>query len=295
VAVGDFNGDGKLDLAVANMGRYDQSTHEMTNSSVSVLLGKGDGTFQRAINYDEGTNQFSVAVGDFNNDGKLDLAIAHLGSPGSVSVLLGKGDGTFQAGATYAVGVPLVAITAGDFNRVGLIALAVPHRDGGQSRVYLAGPKGSFSAARTIPFGPPNATIRMAEAADFNGDGLLDIVAIDERAGTAIYFGQRNGSFSERVAVGDRTSTPYALAVGDLNGDGKPDIVVGNVEAPSAIYFNDGSGRAFHVVQFGDNKGTVYGFAIADLDRDGVADIAVARSEAPNVVYFGTRTKAKTP
>ena len=100
VAVGDFNGDGKLDLTVANMGRYDQSTHEMTNSSVSVLLGKGDGTFQRAINYDEGTNPFSVAVGDFNNDGKLDLAIAHLGSPGSVSVLLSKGDGTFQAGAT---------------------------------------------------------------------------------------------------------------------------------------------------------------------------------------------------
>ncbi len=279
--------DGDLDVVISN----DAPDPKL------VYINDGKGHFRVASTY--GRKEWetrNATVADLNGDGYPDIVVANRSESASANyICFNNGAGHFDANCVAFSHESATTITAADFNRDGLIDLAVPHRDGGQSRVYLAGPKGSFSAARTIPFGPPNATIRMAEAADFNGDGLLDIVAIDERAGTAIYFGQRNGSFSERVAVGDRTSTPYALAVGDLNGDGKPDIVVGNVEAPSAIYFNDGSGRAFHVVQFGDNKGTVYGFAIADLDRDGVADIAVARSEAPNVVYFGTRTKAKTP
>jgi len=151
--------------------------------------------------------------------------------------------------------------------------------------------EGTFSSSRTIPLGPPNATVRMAEAADLDGDGLLDLVTIDENFGTAVYPGQRDGSFSAAVGVADAKPAPYALAVADVNRDGKADIVVGNIEAPSAVYFNDGTGRRFHPVRFGDGKGTVYGLAIADLDRDGVMDIAAARSEAPNVVYFGRLTK----
>jgi len=69
-------------------------------------------------------------------------------------------------------------------------------RSRAQSRVYLAGPKGQFSTQRTIPFGPPNVTIRMAEAADLDGDGMLDLVTIDERHGTAIYFGRTDATFS---------------------------------------------------------------------------------------------------
>lgn len=133
----------------------------------------------------------------------------------------------------------------------------------------------------------------MAEAADFNGDGILDIVAIDEQRGVAIYFGRRDGTFASGVAIGDSKIKPYALAVGDLNGDGKVDIVVGNIEAPSTVYYNDGSGRHFTPVHFGDGKGTVYGFAIGDLDKDGLPDSAVARSDAPNVVYFGSRRTRK--
>src|SRR4030095_5557586 len=98
-----------------------------------------------------------------------------------------------------------------------------------------------FDASRTIPFGPPNATIRMTEAADLDGDGLLDLVAIDENVGTAIYFGQRNGSFSAAVRVADAKPAPYALTVADVNRDGKPDIVGGNIEAPSAGPFHEGT------------------------------------------------------
>ena len=94
VAVGDFNGDGKADLAVANDG----------SDTVSVLLGNGNGTFQAAVNYGAGTDPRSVAVGDFNGDGKADLAVANFFSD-NVSVLLGNGNGTFQAAVNYAAGI----------------------------------------------------------------------------------------------------------------------------------------------------------------------------------------------
>src|SRR6516225_6414802 len=93
VAVGDFNGDGILDLAVANEG----------SNNVSVLLGNGDGTFQAAVNYTAANEPFSVAVGDFNGDGIQDLAVANESS-NNVSVLLGRGDGTFQAPVNYSAG-----------------------------------------------------------------------------------------------------------------------------------------------------------------------------------------------
>src|SRR2546422_3097341 len=93
VAVGDFNGDGVPDLAVANAG----------SATVSVLLGNGDGTFRAALTVGVGTNPFSVAVGDFNGDGVPDLAVANYGS-NTVSVLLGNGDGTFQAARTFGIG-----------------------------------------------------------------------------------------------------------------------------------------------------------------------------------------------
>jgi len=97
VAVGDFNGDGKLDLAVT----AGDSLYSAVSSSVWLLLGKGDGTFQAGTNYSLGYFPGAVVTGDFNGDGKLDLAVATgLYSPftsDNISVLLGNGDGTFQS------------------------------------------------------------------------------------------------------------------------------------------------------------------------------------------------------
>jgi hypothetical protein len=114
VAVGDFNGDGIPDLAVANS----------YSNNVSVLLGNGDGTFQAARNFAAGSFPLSVAVGDLNGDGTLDLAVANSGG-NNVSVLLGNGDGTFQAARNYAVGNGPLSVAVGDFNGDGAPDLAV--------------------------------------------------------------------------------------------------------------------------------------------------------------------------
>src|SRR6266704_2040644 len=109
VAVGDFNGDGVQDLAVANFG----------SNTVSVLLGNGDGTFRSALTVAAGAGPASVVVGDFNGDGVQDLAVANYGST-TVSVLLGNGDGTFRPALTVAVGTNPRSLAVGDFNGDGV-------------------------------------------------------------------------------------------------------------------------------------------------------------------------------
>src|SRR5262249_28924452 len=116
LAAGDFNGDGHLDLAVANDGAQ--------SNDITVFLGHGDGTFQQpAQSYTVGEVPQSLVVGDFDGDGKRDRATADVG-PGEVSILPGNGDGTFQAARTIAVGLGLMALTAGDFNGDGRLDLA---------------------------------------------------------------------------------------------------------------------------------------------------------------------------
>ena len=281
----DLDHDGDLDVVISN----DAPDPKL------VYLNDGKGHFHVGSTFGRPEWETrNATVADINGDGLPDIIVANRSDKNAANyICLNRGGGRFDASCLAFSHESATTITAADFNRDGLIDLAVPHRDGGQSRVYLAGPGGTFDATRVVPFGPPNAAIRMSEAADLDGDGRLDLVAIDERVGTTIYFGRADGTFAAGVAVAGAKPAPYALAVADVNRDGKPDIIVGNVDAPSTVHFNDGTGRHFHTISVGDNKGTVYGFAIADVDRDGAVDIAAARSDAPNVLYFGRLTKRR--
>jgi len=276
----DIDRDGDLDVVLSN---------DAPDPKV-IYLNDGKGHFHLGSSYGRPEWQTrNASVADLNGDGQPDIIVANRTDKSPANyICLNKGKGHFDPECIPFSHESATTITAADFNHDGVIDLAVPHRDGGQSYVYVASPNATLSSLKRVPFGPPDAEIRMAEAVDVNGDGLLDIVAIGERLGVAVYFGQKDGAFSAGMAIDNDKATPYALAVSDLNHDGKIDIVVGNVEAPSTVYFNDGSGRQYTPVHFGDNKGTVYGFAIADLDRDGLLDIAVARSDAPNTVYFAS-------
>jgi hypothetical protein len=138
---------------------------------VSVLLGKGDGTLQAAVNYAAGSGPFSVGVGDLNSDGKLDLAVANYGS-NNVSVFLGNGDGTFQTAVNYGAGLSPYSVTVGDFNGDGKVDLAVANDGSNNVSVLLGRGDGTFQAAANYGAGSSPVSIAVG---DFNRDGKPDL------------------------------------------------------------------------------------------------------------------------
>ena len=162
----DFNGDGKIDLAVANF----------TDNTVSILLGKPDGTFATQVVYPTGNAPFALVAADFNGDGKLDLAtVNNPNGAGSVSVLVGNGDGTFQSHVDYATGNHSTGIVAADFNRDGKIDLAVANDYSNSVSILLGNGDGMFQNQTQVSVGANPIQI---QTADFNGDGKPDLITL---------------------------------------------------------------------------------------------------------------------
>src|SRR5271157_3092581 len=206
IVAGDFTGDGHTDLAIANLGSND----------VSVLLGNGDGTFQKPVQYATGTEPSALVTGDFNRDGRTDLAVTNQGSD-DVSVLLGNGDGTFQDQKTYPVGSAPVSVVAGDFNDDGCTDLAIANAGSNDVSVLLGNGNGTFQDQLTYRVGTePYGLV----AGDFNGDGRTDLaVANYVDNDVSVLLGKGDGTFQTQVryAAG---STPISIVAGDFNDDG---------------------------------------------------------------------------
>lgn len=179
VAVGDFNGDGKLDAAVASGGSV-----KYPGSGVTVSLGNGDGTFTQASGspIPFGQSLSAIVTGDFNGDGKLDLAVTD-SAGNAVIILLGNGDGTFGTPTTIAVGNGPDAIVAADFNNDGKLDLAVANYGDGTITLLLGNGDGTFTQAAGSPYAVGQYPYQIT-AADFNGDGKLDLATANLSDGT---------------------------------------------------------------------------------------------------------------
>ncbi|MCH9652052.1 MAG: VCBS repeat-containing protein [Deltaproteobacteria bacterium] len=277
----DLDRDGDLDVVISND----------APDLKQVYLNDGDGQFHPGSTYGHGEWKTRNAdVADVDGDGRPDIIVANRTGrqPGASYICLNRGQGEFDGDCVAFTHQTATTITPADFDSDGLVDLAVPYRDGGQSFVYLNAPGADLAKLERVPFGPPDAAIRMAKAADLDGDGLLDLVTVERHRGVTAYFNQGHRDFSPGQEIAGPAVVPYALSVGDLNLDGAMDLIVGHVEALSVLYLNDGSGQGFTPVPFGNAQGTVYGFAVGDLDQDGLPDIAVAKSGGRNAVYFGS-------
>jgi hypothetical protein len=211
VALGDFDGDLRPDLAVANS----------TSGGVSVLRNVGGGAFGAAATYAAGRNPQAVAAADLDGDGRIDLAVANTGSS-SVSVFGGRGDGTFAAGVNHATGPSPVALTVGDVDGDGRTDLVIPTGTlgyAGQVTVLANDGRGGFRAPAHYPVeGSPTA----AAIGDFDGDGRPDLAVANGKVSVLVNRG--GGTFA--AAVGFDAGGSGSLAVLDANGDGRLDLAV---------------------------------------------------------------------
>jgi hypothetical protein len=218
ICAADFNGDGHIDLATANKnGNLD---------NVSVILGDGAGHFSSPTNFSVGYSPASITSGDFNGDGKADLAVAinGTGGPDSVWVLLGDGTGNFGTPAKYLCGTSPNSVCSADFNGDGFADLAVANVGSGDVSVLISkGTSGAFFPAVNYTAGPaPSSEPGSVVSADFNLDGKLDLAIADRYNPVFILLGNGDGTFGASTYFS--AFSPEQIITADFNGDGKPDL-----------------------------------------------------------------------
>lgn len=283
----DFNGDGKIDIALANHGA----------KFLTVLLGNGKGQFAFApgspFKVESQPHPHGIAVADFNGDQKPDIATDSW-AENKVLLLFGKGDGTFQTpGTKIDVGqMPYQRLRTADLNSDGKADLVTSNFEGASVSVLFGDGSGNFTR-KDFPVPPDPFGITIA---DVNGDGLADI-AIAHYSGQgndksknalSVLLGDGRGSFS--LAKGSPYATghyPGAIAAGDLNRDGIADIVLPNHQEGTLTIYLGGRNRMapadYSPLQVGD---TPQGVALADLNHDGKADMVIARNDGNDILIL---------
>jgi len=293
VAVGDVNGDGKLDLVLGN--ECASSGCSPGGPAVSVLLGNGDGTFQAAVSYGSGGSSgpfwpVAIAIADVNGDHKPDLVVANGGS-NSLGVLLGNGDGTFQPAVSYGSGEFFpVSVAVADLNGDGRQDIVVANECGpvtcdGSVGVLLGNGDGTFRPVVTYSSGGEYGL--SVAVGDVNGDGKPDLLVANgcysltlcgRKGAVAVLLGNGDGTFRAPTEYLSGGAYPYSLKVVDLNGDGKLDLVAANsFSGTLSVLLGNGDGTFQEAVTYssGDklNVAQISSVAVGDVDGDGHPDL----------------------
>jgi len=268
IAVGDFNHDGKPDLAVVS--------DCCSGSGVSILLGRGDGTFEPGVQYAAGDQPFSIVAADFNGDGNLDLAVANDLSP-YLTILLGNGDGTFRYGPQSPKTPSFEqTVMVGDFNGdhiPDILALSTSNPCMCIS-VLLGNGDGTFQDAITTE---PTFAVQAVGVGDFNGDGQLDLATAGTfgfGSGVNILLGNGDGTFRVGASYPGE-STPLSIAVADFNRDHKRDLAIAYLEGTGiSVMLGNGDGTFQPAV----NYPTAFPnwVAVADFNGDHIPDLVAA-------------------
>ncbi|HLL72348.1 MAG TPA: FG-GAP-like repeat-containing protein, partial [Pyrinomonadaceae bacterium] len=279
VVLGDFDEDGKLDVATSNN----------VNASVSILRGNGDGTFQTPVNYPTGAQPKAIAVGDFNKDGNLDLIIADLtpvNSNQSFSVLLGNGDGTFRTRVSSEEGSRVTETAVGDFNGDGFSDLMAVYSDSSIVAVRIGRGDGTFHAPSNYSVGRPPRDLVVR---DFNRDGKADVAVPLENSdpnatAVAVLLGNGNGTLQSPVRYSAATDFIAQITAGDYNGDGIVDLAATSSFSGGRISILLGNGDGTFQPRKDASSSGSNRLLSADLDFDGRLDVVTLQGSGTGLL-----------